>query len=97
VCALGEVAADLIERELVHPALVGASEVERHLLDGGADQEEVRRYLAEGTHFAAGSMKPKMEAVIEFLDGGGSEAIITDPPNLARALKGETGTRVVGT
>ncbi len=55
---------------------------------------EARRYLAEG-QFAPGSMKPKIEAVLRFLDKGGREAIVTDPPNLERALLGETGTRVV--
>jgi len=54
---------------------------------------EARQYLAEG-HFAAGSMKPKIEAVLSYLDGGGKEALITDPPNIARALAGETGTHI---
>jgi len=54
---------------------------------------EAKRYLAEG-HFAPGSMKPKIEAVIYYLENGGKEALITDPPNLARALAGETGTRI---
>ncbi len=46
---------------------------------------EARRYMTEG-HFAAGSMLPKVEAAIEFIKMGGPQAIITDPPNLARAL-----------
>jgi carbamate kinase len=53
--------------------------------------EEARRYMDEG-HFAPGSMKPKIEAVIQFLENGGERALITDPPNIARALAGETGT-----
>ncbi|MBL8133879.1 MAG: carbamate kinase, partial [Anaerolineae bacterium] len=55
---------------------------------------EARQYIAEG-HFAPGSMLPKIEAAVEFVGMGGPLAIITDPPNLARALRGETGTRVV--
>ena len=55
---------------------------------------EAKQYLAEG-HFAPGSMKPKIEAVIEFLEGGGKEALITDPPHLVRALEGKTGTWIV--
>lgn len=55
---------------------------------------EARRYMQEG-HFAPGSMLPKIEAAIEFVQMGGPMAIITDPPNLARALRGETGTRIV--
>ncbi len=54
---------------------------------------EARQYLAEG-HFAAGSMKPKIEAILSYLDGGGKEALITDPSNIARALAGETGTHI---
>ncbi|MBI1280289.1 MAG: carbamate kinase [Anaerolineaceae bacterium] len=55
---------------------------------------EAQQYIAEG-HFAAGSMLPKIEAAVEFIKMGGPQAIITDPPNLARALRGETGTRIV--
>jgi carbamate kinase len=53
---------------------------------------EARRRLDEGGHFAEGSMAPKIRAILEFLEGGGRKAIITDPPSIARALRGETGT-----
>lgn len=56
---------------------------------------EAKAYLAEGTHFAKGSMAPKVEAIIWFLESGGKEAIITTPENIGRALKGETGTRMI--
>jgi carbamate kinase len=56
---------------------------------------EAKRYLAEGTHFARGSMAPKIRAVIWFLEAGGKQAIITNPENIGRALKGETGTWIV--
>ena len=56
---------------------------------------EVKERLAEGRHFAAGSMKPKIEAVIQFLERGGARAVITDPDNVERALAGETGTTIV--
>ena len=52
---------------------------------------EAERYIQEG-HFAPGSMLPKIQAIITFLKGGGKKALITDPPNIARALRGETGT-----
>ena len=55
---------------------------------------EARGYLAEG-HFAPGSMKPKIEASIYFLERGGQAALITSPENIRRALEGETGTWVV--
>jgi len=55
---------------------------------------EARRYMEAG-HFAPGSMKPKIEAILWFLEQGGQEAIITNPKNIERALAGETGTRIV--
>lgn len=56
---------------------------------------EAKQYLAEGIHFAKGSMAPKIQAIIWFLENGGKEALITNPENIGRALKGETGTRIV--
>jgi carbamate kinase len=55
---------------------------------------QAKAYLAEGGHFARGSMAPKIQAVVNFLERGGREAIITNPENLERALAGETGTRI---
>ena len=55
---------------------------------------EAKQYIAEG-HFAKGSMLPKVEAIIKFLESGGKKALIVDPPNIGRALRGETGTWVV--
>jgi carbamate kinase len=46
-------------------------------------------------HFAAGSMAPKIEAVVSYLEAGGVEAVITDPDNVERALAGQTGTHIV--
>ncbi len=56
---------------------------------------EAKQYLAEGTHFAKGSMAPKIQAVIWFLENGGKQALITNPENIGRAIKGETGTLIV--
>ena len=56
---------------------------------------DAKKYLAEGTHFAKGSMEPKIKAIVKFLEQGGKEAIVTNPKNIGRALKGETGTRIV--
>ena len=69
---------------------------------GQADQEwidhmtldEAKAYLEDGIHFAPGSMEPKIRAVVDFLEGGGKEAVITNPNNLERAMAGETGTRI---
>jgi carbamate kinase len=49
--------------------------------------------MSEG-HFAPGSMKPKIQAIISFLQAGGKEALITSPENIKRALEGWTGTRI---
>jgi carbamate kinase len=56
---------------------------------------EAKQYLAEGIHFAKGSMAPKIQAIIWFLEKGGKLALITNPENIGRALKGETGTWIV--
>jgi carbamate kinase len=54
---------------------------------------EARRYMAEG-QFAPGSMYPKIEAIVAYLERGGPQAIITSPENIARALRGESGTLI---
>ncbi|HEU5326108.1 MAG TPA: carbamate kinase [Candidatus Limnocylindria bacterium] len=78
--------------------------VDRVALDWGKPEQrwvdsltlaEAKSYLAEGTHFASGSMAPKIEACIEFLEHGGGEAIITSPDRMEAALAGEAGTRIV--
>ena len=43
-------------------------------------------------HFAAGSMKPKVQAIIEYLENGGGSALITAPPHIVDAFEGRTGT-----
>jgi len=55
---------------------------------------EARKYMEEG-QFAKGSMLPKIQAILLFLEKGGKQALITNPENIGRALKGETGTWVV--
>jgi carbamate kinase len=55
---------------------------------------EARQHLAGG-QFPGGSMGPKIEAAVEFLENGGREAIITDPPHLVEAIEGRAGTRIV--
>jgi carbamate kinase len=81
--------------------LLVTTSVEKVALDYGTPRqtwvdrltlEQAKEFLAEGTHFLEGSMAPKIEAVIGFLERGGGRAIITDPENVERALAGETGT-----
>lgn len=62
---------------------------------GAVTLEEIERLQGEG-HFAPGSMGPKIEAVISFLQAGGRRALITDPDNLAEAIEGRAGTHFVG-
>lgn len=49
---------------------------------------EARQYLQEG-HFAKGSMLPKIQAILKYLDNGGKKALITDPAHIKDALNGK--------
>jgi carbamate kinase len=55
---------------------------------------ELKAYRAEG-HFPAGSMGPKVEAIIRFLEGGGERVIVGALDEAMAALKGDTGTHIV--
>ena len=55
---------------------------------------EARQYIEEG-HFAKGSMLPKIQAILKYMEGGGKRALITNPENIKNALEGKTGTWVV--
>jgi len=56
--------------------------------------ERAATMLADG-EFPAGSMGPKVEAALSFLAAGGREVVITSPENLAAAIEGRAGTRIV--
>lgn len=56
---------------------------------------QAQEYMAQG-HFAKGSMLPKIEAVLSFVQQTGHSALITNPDNIGRALDGETGTWIEG-
>lgn len=96
-------ASSLLARNLGADALVLPTGVEQVALDFNKPTQrwlerltlaEARRHLAED-QFDKGSMGPKVAALIEFVAGGGGLGLITDPPNITRALRGETGTRIV--
>ena len=55
---------------------------------------EAKKYLEEG-HFPEGSMGPKVQAAIKFIEGGGKRAIIAHLDEALPALRGETGTHIV--
>lgn len=79
------------------------TDVEYALLNFGTDHEapvkkatisQARQYLSEG-HFKAGSMGPKVEAAIGFVERGGDTAIITSLDKAAEALEGNSGTHII--
>ncbi len=96
-------ASGLLAQELRAELFVITTEVEQVAIDFGKDSQrwlakmtatEARTHLDDG-QFPAGSMGPKIIAILEFLDAGGGAGVITNPANLGRALAGETGTRIV--
>ena len=98
-----DLASSLLARDLRADLLLVSTGVEKVALKFNTPEQrwldrlslaEARQLFAAG-EFAAGSMGPKIQAVIEFLEGGGSEGVITNPPNIARALTGVTGTHIV--
>lgn len=99
-----DLASSLLATRIGADLLMITTAVEKVALEFGTPEQrwidhltlaEAKGYLAEGRHFAAGSMAPKIEAVIGFLERGGQRAVITDPENVERALRGETGTTIV--
>lgn len=97
-------ASSLLAREIEADLFLIATAVEKVAIRfGKPDQKwldrmslaEAKQYLAEGTHFAKGSMAPKIQAVIWYLEAGGKQALITNPENIGRALEGKTGTWIV--
>jgi len=56
--------------------------------------KEAKKYLKEG-QFPPGSMGPKIEAAIEFIENGGKRAIITSHETLVEAMMGKAGTHIV--
>jgi carbamate kinase len=92
----------LLARSLGADAFIISTAVDAVYLNFGKENQkpirraglsEIRQYMKED-HFKPGSMMPKIEAIIEFLEGGGNKAIITSPENLLRAVKGEAGTTI---
>jgi carbamate kinase len=61
---------------------------------GKVSLSEIKALNAEG-HFPAGSMGPKIDAAIRFLEGGGTRVTICDLHQTIEALRGETGTTIV--
>lgn len=97
-------ASSLLAQVLNADMLLIATAVEKVAINFGKPEQkwldkitlaEAKAYLAEGTHFAKGSMAPKIQAAIWYLENGGKQALITNPESIGRALRGETGTLIV--
>ncbi len=97
-----DLAAALVGTLVKAKTLLLVTGVERVAIDFGTDDErwldtmtiaEARAYSADG-QFPAGSMGPKVGAAIQFVEAGGTEAIITSLDKTVEALAGTSGTRV---
>jgi carbamate kinase len=95
-----DLASALLASSIEANLLLISTEVEKVALNFGKPEQrwldtvslsEARQYLADG-HFGKGSMEPKIRAIIGYLERGGQAALVTNPPNIARALDGQTGT-----
>lgn len=96
-------ASSLLSQEIHADLFVISTAVEKIAINyGKPDQKwidkmtvaEAKQYITEG-HFAKGSMLPKVQAIIWYLENGGKQALVTDPPHIGAALRGETGTWIV--
>jgi carbamate kinase len=95
--------ASLIAREVKVDLFIILTGVERVFLDYGTPQErpldtltvaQAKEHLDQG-QFPRGSMGPKIEAAIEYIQGGGQEVLITSASHLKAALLRRSGTRIV--
>jgi len=98
-----DLASAVLARDLGAAVFVSATSVEQVYLNfNRPDQRplatvtlaEAKQYLDAG-HFGEGSMRPKVAAVIKFLEGGGRLGVITTADLVPAALRGEAGTRFV--
>jgi carbamate kinase len=97
-------ASAILARDIGAELLLILTEVQKVVLDFGTvfqkdldkmTVEEAKKYMKEG-HFPPGSMGPKIEAAIQFLESRGKEVIITSIPKAYDAVKkGTAGTRIV--
>jgi carbamate kinase len=97
-----DLAGSLLARLLGCEQLVIITAVDRVALHYGTPQQreldeatpqQLSRWMEEG-HFPPGSMGSKIQSAIEFVQGGGTEAVVTSPEKLLDALAGRAGTRI---
>jgi carbamate kinase len=98
-----DLAAERLARDVRADLLMILTDVERVCLNYRMPDQrmldrvtvaEARRYQQEG-HFRAGSMGPKVEAAVRFVEASGTRAVIGPLQGAARALRGETGTEII--
>jgi carbamate kinase len=98
-----DLASAVLARDLGAQVFVSATSVERVYLDFSKPNRrpldvvtsaEAKAYLDQG-HFGEGSMRPKVAAIIGFLEGGGKLGVVTTPELVPAALRGKAGTRFV--
>ena len=96
-------ASSLLASNLKADVLIISTGVEKVCLNYGKSEQktldkitiaDAKKYMTEG-HFAPGSMLPKIQAAIQFIENGGSKAIITSPEFLGKAVAGKSGTHIV--
>ena len=97
-------ASALLAADLQAELLIISTGIDKIYLNFGTPQQkaldeitiaETRQYIDEG-HFAAGSMLPKIQAALTFLEQGGKKVIISQPETLKQALLGQAGTCIIG-
>jgi len=98
-----DLASARLAREVGVDLFIIATDVKGVFLDYGGPGErfldkltpaQARAHLAAG-HFPSGSMGPKVEAALDFLEGGGERAVITSIQAITRGLEGRAGTQLV--
>ncbi len=98
-----DLAAALLAKELNADLFVISTAVEKVFLNWGKPTQksldlitstEAKQYIKEG-HFAPGSMLPKVEAIVDFVEVTNNTGLITDPANIHGALYRDKGTKIV--
>lgn len=97
-----DLATSLLAKDISAEVFINLTQIDKVYINfGKTDQiglnnltvSDAKKYLSQG-EFAPGSMGPKIEAAIEFLEAGGKEVIITAPELIEKAMEKMAGTRI---
>jgi len=99
-----DLTASLLARRLQASALVILTEERGAVVNYGTSQARLLERVTPGIvrgfqragHFAEGSMGPKVEAALRFVEGGGRRAVIASLDEAEQAIAGESGTQILG-